>query len=101
MVVENPAVTMRSDGWLNFDTCAPRARSLTAMRHADRGRTLGWIPWVGIARRERRRLTAALPLPGPDGPSKLTFRPSRLVRGTSRASRKVRQRQIRYAKGAL
>ena len=43
------------------------------------------------------RLTEALPLPGPDGPSKLTFRPSRLVRSTSRASRKVWQRRIRYA----
>ena len=42
--------------------------------------------------RVRLRLTAALPLPGPDGPSMLTLRPSRLVRGTSRASRKVRQR---------
>lgn len=42
------------------------------------------------ANTDELRITEALPLPGPDGPSKLTFRPSRLVRGTSLASRKVR-----------
>lgn len=33
---------------------------------------------------------------GPYGASELTFRPSRVVLGTSRANRKVRQPKIRY-----